>query len=94
MLRCFPGSPATAFLHSVMRQKNRGMMKVWNVWLFFLHVFLAAFSDVSHTQRQSSVFSVHMRLRTLNRPLGRGFSLALTPLSAVCFIAYINKNRD
>src|SRR5215469_4810897 len=29
----FPWLTGTAFLHSVMMQEKRGMMKVWNVWL-------------------------------------------------------------
>ena len=30
-----PWITGTAFLHSVMMQEKRGMMKVWNVWLVF-----------------------------------------------------------
>jgi len=35
---CFApaGLTGTAFLHSVMMQEKRGMMKVWNVWLVFV----------------------------------------------------------
>src|SRR6266851_4304732 len=31
-----PWLSGTAFLHSVMMQEKRGMMKVWNVWLVFI----------------------------------------------------------
>src|SRR5215471_1904825 len=31
-----PWLTGTAFLHSVMMQEKRGMMKVWNVWLVFI----------------------------------------------------------
>src|SRR5260370_32436463 len=30
-----PWLTGTAFLHSVMMQEKRGMMKTWNVWLIF-----------------------------------------------------------
>src|SRR5208282_6459741 len=30
-----PWITGTAFLHSVMMQEKRGMMKVWNIWLVF-----------------------------------------------------------
>src|SRR5438552_16192833 len=30
-----PWLTGTGFLHSVMMQEKRGMMKVWNVWLVF-----------------------------------------------------------
>jgi cytochrome c-type biogenesis protein CcmF len=30
-----PWLTGTAFLHSVMMQEKRGMMKSWNVWLIF-----------------------------------------------------------
>ena len=33
-----PWLTGTAFLHSVMMQEKRGMMKVWNVWLVFSDV--------------------------------------------------------
>src|SRR5260370_37885313 len=35
-----PRLTGTAFLHSVMMQEKRGMMKVWNVWLVFSTFFL------------------------------------------------------
>ena len=31
-----PWLTGTAFLHSVIMQEKRGMMRVWNVWLVFL----------------------------------------------------------
>ena len=31
-----PWLTGTAFLHSVMMQEKRGMMRVWNVWLVFI----------------------------------------------------------
>jgi len=38
-----PWLTGTAFLHSVMMQEKRGMMKVWNMWLIFSTFLLAIF---------------------------------------------------
>ncbi|HZD93077.1 MAG TPA: cytochrome c biogenesis protein CcsA, partial [Candidatus Sulfotelmatobacter sp.] len=37
----FPWLTGTAFLHSVMMQEKRGMMKVWNMWLIFITFMLS-----------------------------------------------------
>ena len=47
-----PWLTGTAFLHSVMMQEKRGMMKVWNVWLVFLTFMLMHFGDVADAQRR------------------------------------------
>jgi len=39
-----PWLTGTAFLHSVMMQEKRGMMKVWNMWLIFSTFLLAIFA--------------------------------------------------
>ena len=61
-----PWLTGTAFLHSVMMQEKRGMMKVWNVWLVFstfllciLGTFLTRSGVVSsvHAFAQSSIGS-------------------------------------
>ena len=50
-----PWLSGTAFLHSVMMQEKRGMMKVWNVWLVF-STFLALHSGhIPHAQRRSQL---------------------------------------
>jgi len=36
-----PWLTGTAFLHSVMMQEKRGMLKVWNMWLVFATFWLA-----------------------------------------------------
>ena len=41
-----PWLTGTAFLHSVMMQEKRGMMRVWNVWLVFTARFCCAFSEL------------------------------------------------
>ncbi len=38
-----PWLTMTAFLHSVMMQEKRGMMKMWNMWLIFTTFLLAIF---------------------------------------------------
>ena len=41
----------TAFLHSVMMQEKRGMLKVWNMWLVFGYVLARHSRNVPHAQR-------------------------------------------
>src|ERR1035437_7693118 len=52
-----PWLTGTAFLHSVMMQEKRGMMKNWNVWLIFTTFFLAIFG--TFLTRSGIVSSVH-----------------------------------
>ncbi len=52
-----PWLTATAFLHSVMMQEKRGMMKVWNMWLIFSTFLLAIFG--TFLTRSGVVSSVH-----------------------------------
>src|SRR5258708_3636939 len=52
-----PGLTATAFLHSVMMQEKRGMMKVWNVWLIFITFMLSILGTL--LTRSGAVSSVH-----------------------------------
>ncbi len=47
----------TAFLHSVMMQEKRGMMKVWNVWLVFITFMLCIFGTT--LTRSGMISSVH-----------------------------------
>jgi len=54
-----PGSPH-GFLHSVMMQEKRGMMKVWNVWLVFC-TFCSAFLAPSLLAAASSVPFTRLR---------------------------------
>ena len=46
-----PWLTGTAFLHSVMMQEKRGMMKVWNVWLVFLTFMLCILGTTADAQR-------------------------------------------
>ena len=43
MRRCMPWLTGTAFLHSVMMQEKRGMLKIWNMWLIFTTFMLSIF---------------------------------------------------
>ncbi|HEV2961366.1 MAG TPA: heme lyase CcmF/NrfE family subunit [Candidatus Angelobacter sp.] len=52
-----PWLTGTAFLHSVMMQEKRGMMKVWNVWLIFITFLLTILGDF--LTRSGIVASVH-----------------------------------
>src|SRR5260370_38860786 len=52
-----PRLTGTAFLHSVMMQEKRGMMKVWNVWLVFCTFLLCILG--TFLTRSGVVSSVH-----------------------------------
>ena len=52
-----PWFTATAFLHSVMVQERRGMLRVWNVTLVILTFFLTIFG--TFMTRSGVVQSVH-----------------------------------
>jgi len=83
-----PWLTGTAFLHSVMMQEKRGMMKVWNVWLVFCTFLLCILG--TFLTRSGVVSSVHAFANSHIGPWFVGF-LGLTIL--VCFAAYL-KNRD
>ena len=83
-----PWLSGTAFLHSVMMQEKRGMMKVWNVWLVFCTFLLCILG--TFLTRSGVVSSVHAFANSNIGPWFVGF-LGLTLL--VCLIAYV-KNRD
>ncbi|MFB3915845.1 MAG: heme lyase CcmF/NrfE family subunit [Terriglobales bacterium] len=52
-----PWLTGTAFLHSVMMQEKRGMLKVWNMWLIFATFLLSIFG--TFLTRSGIVSSVH-----------------------------------
>jgi cytochrome c-type biogenesis protein CcmF len=83
-----PWLTGTAFLHSVMMQEKRGMMKVWNVWLVFF-TFMLCITGTMLT-RSGVVSSVHAFAQS---SIGNWFLGFLTLILAVCFAAYL-KNRD
>src|SRR5881296_118641 len=83
-----PWLTGTAFLHSVMMQEKRGMMKVWNVWLVFITFLLCILG--TFLTRSGIVSSVHAFAQS---SIGSWFVGFLVLIIAVCFGAYL-KNRD
>ena len=83
-----PWLTGTAFLHSVIMQEKRGMMRVWNVWLVFL-TFMLCILGTSLT-RSGAVNSVHAFAES---NIGHWFWGFLLLIILVCIAAYI-KNRD
>ena len=83
-----PWLTGTAFLHSVMMQEKRGMMRVWNVWLVFTTFLLTIFG--TFLTRSGVVSSVHAFAESKIGPWFLGFiGLALL----VCLVAFW-RNRD
>jgi cytochrome c-type biogenesis protein CcmF len=83
-----PWITGTAFLHSVMMQEKRGMMKVWNVWLVFTTFMLCILGTL--LTRSGVVSSVHAFAQS---SIGGWFVGFLIVTFVVCFAAYW-KNRD
>jgi cytochrome c-type biogenesis protein CcmF len=83
-----PWLTGTAFLHSVMMQEKRGMMKVWNVWLVFSTFMLCILGTM--LTRSGVVSSVHAFAQS---SIGHWFVGFLCVIFATCFLAYVN-NRD
>ncbi|HJZ64648.1 MAG TPA: heme lyase CcmF/NrfE family subunit [Candidatus Acidoferrum sp.] len=83
-----PWLTGTAFLHSVMMQEKRGMMKVWNVWLVFITFMLCILGTL--LTRSGLVSSVHAFAQS---DIGKWFVGFLLIVIAVCLYAYF-KNRD
>ena len=83
-----PWLTGTAFLHSVMMQEKRGMLKVWNVWLVFATFLLCIFG--TFLTRSGVVSSVHAFAQS---PIGAWFVGFILLTLAVCTWAYL-KNRD
>jgi cytochrome c-type biogenesis protein CcmF len=83
-----PWLTGTAFLHSVMMQEKRGMMKVWNVWLVFSTFLLCILG--TFLTRSGVVSSVHAFANSHIGPWFVGFIIVTI---CVCLFAYV-KNRD
>ena len=83
-----PWLTGTAFLHSVMMQEKRGMMKSWNVWLIFSTFMLAILGTL--LTRSGLVSSVHAFAQS---SIGTWFWVFLVVTMAVCLFTYI-LNRD
>ncbi len=83
-----PWLTGTAFLHSVMMQEKRGMMRVWNVWLVFTTFLLVIFG--TFLTRSGVVSSVHAFAQS---SIGRWFVGFLIIIISACLVAFL-KNRD
>jgi cytochrome c-type biogenesis protein CcmF len=83
-----PWITGTAFLHSVMMQEKRGMMRVWNVWLVFCTFMLCILG--TFLTRAGIVNSVHAFAES---QIGGWFVGFLAIVLAVCLLAWY-KNRD
>src|SRR5271168_2898071 len=78
-----PWLTGTAFLHSVMMQEKRGMLKVWNMSLIFL-TFMLCILGTSLT-RSGAVNSVHAFAES---QIGHWFWSFLLIIVIVCLAAY------
>src|ERR1700759_2671084 len=74
----------TAFLHSVMMQEKRGMMKTWNVWLIFSTFLLTILGTL--LTRSGLVQSVHAFAQS---SIGSWFWGFLVIVLAVCLFTFI-----
>jgi cytochrome c-type biogenesis protein CcmF len=83
-----PWLTGTAFLHSVMMQEKRGMLKVWNIWLVFVTFLLCILG--TFLTRSGIVSSVHAFAQS---NVGPWFVSFLVVAIAVCVWAYW-KNSD
>src|SRR5215510_9417792 len=79
-----PWLTATAFLHSVMMQEKRGMLKTWNVWLIFITFMLSILG--TFLTRSGIVNSVHAFAQS---PMGQWFGYFLLFSFAVCLVFFI-----
>jgi cytochrome c-type biogenesis protein CcmF len=79
-----PWLTGTAFLHSVMMQEKKGMMKSWNVWLIFA-TFLLTMLGTTLT-RGGLVSSVHAFAQS---PIGTWFIVFMGIVLAICLFTYI-----
>ncbi|HEU5350456.1 MAG TPA: heme lyase CcmF/NrfE family subunit [Terracidiphilus sp.] len=79
-----PWLTGTAFLHSVMMQERKDMMKSWNVWLIFSTFLLSILGTL--LTRAGLVSSVHAFAKS---PIGDWFVTFLLIVLAVCIFTYI-----
>ena len=82
-----PWLTGTAFLHSVMMQEKRGMMKKWNVWLIFA-TFLLTLLGTDLT-RSGLVSSVHAFAQS---SIGTWFHVFMLIVLAVCLFTFIRQS--
>jgi cytochrome c-type biogenesis protein CcmF len=83
-----PWLTGTAFLHSVMMQEKRGMMKTWNVWLIFSTFMLTILGTL--LTRSGLVSSVHAFAQS---SIGDWFYGFILIVFAVCLFTFF-KQKD
>ena len=79
-----PWLTGTAFLHSVMMQERKGMMKSWNVWLIFSTFLLTMLGTL--LTRAGLVSSVHAFAQS---SIGSWFITFMLIVLAVCIFTYV-----
>ncbi|HEY6491614.1 MAG TPA: cytochrome c-type biogenesis CcmF C-terminal domain-containing protein [Terracidiphilus sp.] len=79
-----PWLTGTAFLHSVMMQERKGMMKSWNVWLIFSTFLLTLLGTL--LTRAGLVSSVHAFAQS---SIGSWFYTFMLIVLAVCIFTYV-----
>jgi cytochrome c-type biogenesis protein CcmF len=79
-----PWLTGTAFLHSVMMQERKGMMKSWNVWLIFATFLLTLLGTL--LTRAGLVSSVHAFAQS---SIGTWFVVFMCIVLAVCIFTYV-----
>ena len=83
-----PWLVGTAFLHSVMMQEKRGMLKVWNMWLVFFSFWLAILG--TFLTRSGIIASVHAFAQS---SIGSWFGWFLILIAVVFAIFYILNHK-
>ncbi|HSS99753.1 MAG TPA: cytochrome c biogenesis protein CcsA, partial [Terriglobales bacterium] len=83
-----PWLTGTAFLHSVMMQEKRGMLKVWNMWLVFITFWLAILG--TYLTRSGIISSVHAFAQS---PIGDWFKWFLV-ITFAAFAYFFVLNRS
>jgi cytochrome c-type biogenesis protein CcmF len=83
-----PWLTGTAFLHSVMMQEKRGMLKMWNVWLVFATFWLAILG--TFLTRSGIISSVHAFAQS---SIGDWFAWFLA-ITLLVFVFFFIKNKE
>src|SRR6201988_4336824 len=83
-----PWLVGTAFLHSVMMQEKRGMLKVWNMWLVFAPFWLGILG--TFLTRSGIISSVHAFAQS---SIGSWFAWFLA-ISIAVFVFFFFKNKE
>src|SRR5205807_2739372 len=82
-----PWLTGTAFLHSVMMQEKRGMLKTWNVWLIFSTFMLSILGTL--LTRSGLVSSVHAFAQS---SIGNWFFAFLAIILVACIFFYVKNH--